>query len=262
MNQILTGGYIEADSSVHKMDAFIKFICAFLLLAAVILSNTALGYIIVIALIMITVMLSHIGFKNAFGTVKRMWLFFVFILLMNALFFESVQPLWSFWIFNFSVEGTVQGLNVVFRVALAMVLGNILVATTSPLDIVDAIESLIFPLKYIGVPIRDVAMILGVAIQFIPTFIREADMIKKAQTARGARFESKKLTEKAQSVIPFVVPIFLSAFRRADELSIAMEARGYHRTKKKIKLKKRKLCKTDVFAMSISTLICIAEIFI
>lgn len=227
------GSYIEGSSKIHKMNAFIKLLCIFVLLAAIIFSDTLIEYIIVIALLITIIKLSAIGFRNALGGVKYLWLFFVVIFLMNVVFYETSHPLWSWWIFHISVSGIIQGANVILRVALAIILGNVFLSTTSPLDIIYAIEKLIFPLKYIKVPTRDVAMILGVSIQFIPILIEEADMIKKAQIARGARFESKKLREKAGSVLPLVVPIFLSAFRRADELSIAMEARGYHRPKKK-----------------------------
>lgn len=256
------GSYIEGNSLLHRMDAFIKLLSTFILLTAVIFTDSFIGYIILIGMMIAIVRLSKIGFENALSGVKHLWLFFIIVFLMNAVFFESVHSLWDWWFFQFSLDGVVQGINVVLRVMLAMVLGNILVSVTSPLDITGAIESLIFPLKYIGVPIQDVAMILGIAIQFIPTFIEETDMIKKAQTARGARFESKKISEKAQSVIPLVVPIFLSAFRRADELSVAMEARGYHRTKRKIRYRRRKICVLDIIALLMCILVLVAEIMI
>ena len=123
-------------------------------------------------------------------------------------------------------------------------------------------ESLLYPLKLIGVPVRDVAMILGVAIQFIPTFSEEAEAIRKAQTARGARFESRKLSEKAKSVVPLVVPVFLAAFRRADELAMAMEARGYRRTKGKISKRRRHLSRRDGIGLLLCSLFGAAEIML
>lgn len=260
MSYMPIGSYMERDSVLHKMDSLVKLLCTLILLAAVILTDTPVGYVVVIALLGGIIKLSSLGVVNALNGVRQLWLFFLVIFFMNAAFFDSAHTLWSWWIFNFSGEGIVQGVNVVFRVALAMILGNIFVSTTSPLAITKAIESLIFPLKYIGVPIQDVAMILGVAIQFVPTFIEEADMIKKAQIARGARFESKKLKEKVQAVIPLVVPIFLSAFRRADELAMAMEARGYHRTKRKTIFQKREIDMKDVMAFMVSVLACTVEI--
>ena len=262
MSGMPMGGYIEGKSPVHRMDAFVKLLCTFLLLAAVILCDTAAGAVLILAGISVIIRVSSIRPENAWNGVRHLRMFFLFIFLMNAFFSEAEQLLWSWWIFRLSTDGMRQGIQVVLRVALAMVLGNILVSVTSPLEITGAIETLIFPLQYAGVPIQEVALILGVAIQFIPTFAEEADMIRKAQTARGARFESRKLTERAQSVMPLVIPVFLSAFRRADELSIAMEARGYHRRKGKIRFRKRKAGGIEMAAILFSCLLCAAEIFI
>ena len=113
------------------------------------------------------------------------------------------------------------------NVALVVVWGNMLTTTTSPIALTDALESLFKPLALVRVPVKTVSLIISVAIQFIPTLLEETAAIRMAQTARGARFESKNLLHKAQAVVPLVVPVFVSAFRRADELSMAMEARGY-----------------------------------
>ncbi len=261
MNFTLTGGYIEGNSSIHKMDAFIKLLSVILLFTAVVLCNTVIGYLLTVIFIVVVIVASSVGLKSALGGITHLWWFFVIIFIMNTVFFEAATPLLRWWIFTLSIEGAIQGINVVLRVALAVMVGNILLATTSPLEIIGAIETLIYPLKFIGVPIRDVAMIFGVAIQFIPTFIEETQMIKKAQTARGSRFESKKLIEKARSLIPLVVPIFLSAFRRADELSVAMEARGYRRNIGAAVLIKRKVTATDILYFLMSVALCIIQIF-
>lgn len=256
------GSYREGDSILHKMDPFCKLLCTLLFLTAVILSDTFPGYILAAAGLLVVTMVSRLGLRTALSGVKRMWLFFCLILLMNTAFFETEQTWWEWWIFRFSADGLIQGLQVVLRVAMAMVLGNLLVSATSPLELVGAMESLMYPLKFIGVPIRDVAMILGVAIQFIPAFSEEAETIRKAQTARGARFESRKLSEKAGSVVPLVVPIFLAAFRRADELAMAMEARGYRRTKGKIRKRRRHLSPADGIGLLLCVLFCAAEVLL
>src|SRR5690606_9712290 len=130
-------------------------------------------------------------------------------------------------IVQLSRGGMEQGFRVVGNVVLILVLGNLLTMTTLPTQVTAALASLIKPLKFIGVPTEEVAMILSIAIQFIPTLMEETELIKMAQIARGARFESRKLPERAASFIPLVVPVFISAFRRAEELALAMEARGY-----------------------------------
>lgn len=257
-----TGGYLEGDSVLHRLDAFVKLLAAFVLLAAVVLTDSLPGYLLLVVVIAGLIRLSGIGFRHGCSGVIQLWLFFVIIFLMNAFFFTAENSIFDFWIFHLSPAGMIQGMHVVFRVALAMIVSNILVATTSPIEITGALESLLFPLKYIGVPIRDVAMILGVAIQFIPTLIEETDMIRKAQVARGSRFESKNLVERAQSILPLLVPIFLSAFRRADELSVAMEARGYHRTRGARRRRKRTFSHQEGSALLLSCLFCVIEILI
>ncbi len=259
MNFMPAGGYVEGSSPIHRMDAFIKLLCMLLLLGAVILCDTLAGYALIIVLIALSARCSGVGPGGVLRGIRHMRLFFGVIFLMNALFFEGEGPAYRFWIFHISREGAVQGAHVVLHVALAMALAGILVATTPPLEMVGAVESLIFPLKYVGVPVQDVAMILGIAIQFIPTFAREAAMIRMAQTARGARFESRNLMEKARSFLPLVVPVFLSAFRRADELSVAMEARGYRRVGKGAVFRKRRLRAGDMAALLLSCLFCVLE---
>ena len=202
MSFLPAGSYREGDSVLHKMDSFCKLLCFLVFLGAVILSSSFAGYGLTAGGLLLLIGLSRVGFEAALSGVKQMGLFFALILLMNAFFFQTEQFWWEWWIFRFSEEGLIQGLQVVLRVAMAMALGNLLVTTTSPMEIVGAMESLMYPLKFIGIPIRDVAMILGAAIQFIPTFSEEAEMIRRAQTARGARFESRKLTEKAKSILP------------------------------------------------------------
>lgn len=257
MRGMPAGGYVEGESVLHRMDAFVKLLCTFLLLAAVIACRHVIEYGLVLLVMGTAIGLSGIGFSHALDGIRRLWLFFLVIFLMNAFFSEAGEVLWSWWIFRLSAEGAKQGFHVIVHVAMAMVLGNLLVSTTSPLEITGAIETLFCPLQYVGVPVQDVAMILGVAIQFIPLFLEEAEMIQKAQTARGAQFESRKLTEKAKSVLPLVIPIFLSAFRRADELSVAMEARGYHRTGKKRKYQKRNIQSRDLALLACCSLLCL-----
>lgn len=211
------------------MDAFARLLCLLLMVTAIILSDTIIGYLIDILLLAAVIHGSQIGWRKACGGIRHLWLFFVLILCMNAWFFESEEVWLSWWIFRLSPEGILQGLQVIIRVMLIMVYGTIFTAMTTPLEINGAFRTLLYPLKYIGVPVQDVAMILGAAIQFIPVFTEEAAMIKKAQTARGALFESKKLRERGASFLPLIIPMFLAAFRRADELALAMEARGYRK---------------------------------
>lgn len=226
MKQLPTGMYQQGNSVIHKLNSTVKVLLLIILLAAVVAANTLPGYGVLIVFTAVIVLLSHIGIKSAIGGIVRMIWFFIIIFIMNLCFFQSENAWITFWIFSPSYDGMMQGLKVVVRVAVIMIFCNILNVTTPPVEITRAMENMMSPLRIIRVPTHQLALILSVAIQFIPTLFEEADMIKKAQTARGARFDSRKFKDKAGAVIPMVVPIFISAFRRADELSLAMEARG------------------------------------
>ena len=154
-----------------------------------------------------------------------------------------------------------QGAHVLLRVLLLLLLGNLLTATTSPLAMTDAFQVLLSPLGLLKIPVGQIAMILSVAIQFIPTLFEEADAIRKAQTARGARFDSPKLRHKAAAVLPLAVPIFLAAFKRADELSLAMEARGY-RGGRGMGRKKQPAQWQDALAIALCAALCCVHIFV
>lgn len=259
MKKIPTGRYVAGNSLLHRLDARVKIICLLILLAVVIGASAVSSYVLILSAIGIIMMLSKLPMRHVFGTVGRLWLFFGTIFLMNALFFDTDNALCSWWIFHLSIDGIKQGFSVVIHVILVLILSNVLTLTTSPTEITTALESLIKPLKLLGVPTEDVAMIISVAIQFIPTLMEETEAIKMAQIARGARFESKKLKERALSVVPLVVPIFLSAFRRADELSLAMEARGYRNAKSRTKRKKEPVVLKDYVALCLCIALCLAQ---
>lgn len=227
MKQLPNGIYIKGNSQIHTLDTTVKIVLLILLIAAVIATNSLLGYLVLFLFTAVICVISKLGIKAVLGSVLRLSWFFITIFLMNLLFFNAEHAWVSFWIFNPSYDGFVQGIKVVARVIAFLILSNIVLASTPPVEITAGIENIIAPLKLFKVPVSQLALILSVSIQFIPILFEETDMIKKAQTARGAQFESKRLMDKAKAVMPMVVPIFVAAFRRADELSLAMEARGY-----------------------------------
>jgi energy-coupling factor transport system permease protein len=218
--------------------------------------------VFIISVIGVVFGLARIPFRYAFGSVIRLRLFFLVILIMHIFFFVGETTIWAWGFFNMSVEGLQQGITVVANVILIIVLSNILTCTTAPMDTTFAIASLLKPLSLIKVPVEDVAMIINVAIQFIPTLLEEMDMVKKAQTARGARFESKKIRERAVSYLPLIVPIFLIAFQRADELATAMVARGYRNARGRTKKKRKTLRLSDAAALAGCAIVCFMQIYV
>ena len=259
MRTLPTGQYIPGHSFLHQLDARVKILCLFLLMTAVIGASPLWGYALVLVVITMLILLSGLPLRCAVASVRRMCWFLLAIWLMNALFFAGEDVLTSWGIFQLSRGGMKQGFRVVSNVVLILILGNLLTMTTLPTQVTTALESLIKPLKLIGVPTEEVAMIISVAIQFIPTLMEETELIKMAQIARGARFESKKLSERVASSLPLVVPIFISAFRRAEELALAMEARGYRNAKNRTRCQKEPLELYDYVALIVCALICLLQ---
>ena len=258
MNRLPTGLYQPGDSLLHRLDALSKILCLIIMLIAVVNTTTIPGYVVLALLTGLLIRLSGIRPAAALHSATRLGWFFLIILLMNLCFFEPERPWFSWWIFHPSTEGLMQGVNVVARVFLLLVLSNLLTITTAPLAMTEAMERMLTPLRILGVPSDLVAMILSIAIQFIPTLLEETDNIRKAQTARGARFDSRKLMERANAVLPLVIPIFLAAFKRADELSLAMEARGYRTDVKRSRKKYAPLQCRDWLSIGLCTALAVA----
>lgn len=244
---------------MHRLDARVKLSALIIAVVAVICTDSLPGYVLMIVFTAAVIALSRISAATALASVGRLYWFFVFILIMNTCFYGPEEAWFTFWIFSPSAQGFAQGCNVVFRVLLVLVLSNVMTSTTAPLEITNALESLIVPLKYIGLPTEQIAMIISVAIQFIPTLFEETDMIRKAQMARGAGFDSRKLSEKAAAIMPLAVPVFLAAFKRADELSQAMEARGYRGAKGRTKKKFSHLKWCDYCALAAAIALCAVQ---
>ncbi|MBA2132953.1 energy-coupling factor transporter transmembrane component T family protein [Capillibacterium thermochitinicola] len=259
MRTLPAGQYLPGHSFLHRLDARAKMLCLFFLIAAVIGASSLWGYALVVAVIAILILFSGLPLRYAVAPARSMYLFLLVIWLMNAFFFDGEDALVSWGIFQLSRGGMGQGFRVVSNVVLVLILGNLLTMTTLPTQVTTALASLIKPLALVGVPTEEVAMIISVAFQFIPTLLEESELIKMAQIARGARFESKKLSERAASFLPLVVPIFISAFRRAEELALAMEARGYRNAKNRTQRQKEPLVLADYGALVVCALICLVQ---
>ena len=262
MNRSMTGQYVQKDSVLHKMDARAKLLCFILLLVVMLKAKTVFSYGLAAVTLVAVCALSKLSFSALTSTLSRMTTFLIVIFLMNALFFSTQEAIWKWGIFTLSREGIVQGLHVVAHVVQVLVLSNLLTCTTTPIELTTALEVLLKPLKVFRIPVEMIALVLSVALSFIPTLLQEADTIRKAQIARGARFESRNLIEKARSFLPLILPIFLCAFRRADELSLAMEARGYRGAAKRTKKAKIPLKKSDLLTLGICSCICAVQFFL
>lgn len=255
-------GYKEGSAFLYSLDAFVKLICLNLIIISVIFSDCYFSFLLCFGMLFLASLFSGLNIKQIFGGVLKLKYFFLFILFMNFAFLAPEEAFYSLGIFTFSLNGLFFGLKTVVRLIFITILGNIFISVTKPFEITSAIETFIYPLKFLGVPVRDVSMILGISMQFIPIFLTEADNIRTAQTARGAPFQGEGLIDKARSFIPLLVPVFLTAFKRADELASAMEARGYVRKKGKLYLKKRHIAFSDIIVLILCVILLIVVVIL
>lgn len=259
MSSLSIGQFFPGNSPIHQLDARIKIISYLILLAAAATASGPLQYAWIVSIILIVVSLSKLPQKILLGSFRGIWCFFAVLFFMNAFFFDGSGVIWSWWIFHLTIAGIWQGVNVVLRIFLIFLLSNVLTGTTAPIEAANALRSLLKPLKFFHLPVEEAAMMISIAFRFIPTLSKEAQAIQKAQMARGAGFESRQLKEKAASVLPLVLPLFLSAFRHADALSSAMEARCYQNASRRTHWKQKSLAPSDCLVLAGCAAICTVQ---
>ena len=227
LKDITLGQYFPIESPLHKMDPRTKILGLIFMLAAIFLADGIYGYLAVTIFTLIIIMLSKVPFKVYFKGLKPIWFIIIFTGVLNLF----LTPGTKIYINEFSTGITYEGVILAGKMALRLILlilsSSALTYTTSPISLTDGIEKLLMPFSKIGLPAHELAMMMSIAIRFIPTLIEETEKISKAQQARGADFDSGNVIKRAKALIPMLVPLFISAFRRADDLAVAMESRCY-----------------------------------
>lgn len=226
LRDITIGQYYPAESLIHSLDPRTKILGSFFMIVALFMITPLWGYVIPFVALGIIIKTSKVPMKFIIKGLKPIMFFMIFAVTIN-IFFTPGRIIFSFWIFEISLEGVERALMTLCRFSFLIVTSSLVTLTTSPMALTDGIERLFEPLKIVKFPAHELAMMMTIALRFIPTLIEEADKIMKAQTARGADFESGNIFNRAKNMIPLLVPLFISAFRRADELAMAMEARCY-----------------------------------
>ncbi len=227
LKDITLGQYFPGDSLAHRLDPRTKLILTVVYIVALFCAEWFVSYAVVAALLITGIKVSGVAPKALVKGLKPVLFIICFTAVLN-LFYTPGEELVRFWIFKITKEGILTAFFMVIRLAM-LILGTFLLTyTTSPIALTDGLESLLNPLKKIKVPVHELAMMMSIALRFIPTLIEETDKIMSAQKARGADFESGSLIDRAKALVPILVPLFISAFRRADELAVAMECRCYH----------------------------------
>ena len=228
MKNISFGQYYPAESIIHKLDPRTKVILAVLYIICSFVCKNILSFVALVILGVFTVLMSKIPLKTVLRSIKPLIVIMVFMSLLNLFMTQGGVLIAEFWVFKLTSKGIYAAVTAIIRV-IALVVGTsiFLTYTTTPIALTDGIEQLLNPLKKIKVPVHEFAMMMTIALRFIPTLIEETDKIIAAQKARGADFTSGNLLKRAKALIPILVPLFISAFRKADELAVAMECRCY-----------------------------------
>ncbi|SHH45018.1 energy-coupling factor transporter transmembrane component T family protein [Tepidibacter thalassicus] len=250
IKDITIGQYYPTNSIIHKLDPRVKLIGTFVFMASLFIINDFYPYSVVFFFLSVLLKLSKIPFKYIFKGLKPIVFILMFTFLIN-IFMIPGNVLYHIGPLKIYDEGLKQGSFMVLRLIFLVVGTSLLTLATSPIELTDGIEKLLNPFKKIGVPAHELAMMMTIALRFIPTLLDETDKIMKAQMGRGADFESKNIISRAKNLVPLLVPLFISAFRRADELAMAMEARCYRGGENRTRMKQIKMDKRDYIAYTI-----------
>lgn len=257
LKDITLGQYFPGNSLAHRLDPRTKLILTVLYIVILFCAKGFVSYGVVALLLLTGVKVSGVAPRALVRGLKPILFIICFTAVLN-LFYTPGEALASFWIFTITKEGLVTAFFMVLRITMLIMGTFLLTYTTSPIALTDGLETLLGPLKRVKVPVHELSMIMSIALRFIPTLIQETDKIISAQKARGADFDSGNLIQKAKALIPILVPLFISSFRRAEELATAMECRCYHGDEGRTSLRQLSFHSRDVIFLIFSILICAA----
>lgn len=255
LKDITLGQFFPGTSFIHRLDPRTKLIMLVIYIVALFTASGWIGYGIVFAFLLTCILISRIPLRNIVRGLKPLVLILVFTAVLN-LFLTDGETVWvSFWILKITKEGTIRAVMMLLRILMLVAGTFLLTYTTSPIALTDGLESLLSPLKRLHLPVHELAMMMCIALRFIPTLIEETDKIMSAQKARGADFETGNLLQRVKALVPILIPLFISAFRRADELATAMECRCYHGGEGRTKMKLLRYTRWDFQTYAVGVLL-------
>ena len=261
LKDVTLGQYFPGDTVVHRLDPRTKLILVIVYIVALFCAKSYVSYAVMAAFLILCMSLSHIRLSVIVKGLKPLLFIIVLTGLLN-MFYTPGRELVHFWIFTITWEGIRNAVFMISRIVMLIFGTFLLTYTTSPIALTDAMELLMNPLKRIKVPVHELSMMMCIALRFIPTLISETDKIISAQKARGADFESGNLIRRAKALIPILVPLFIGAFRRADELAVAMESRCYHGGKGRTRMKQLHMATRDYLALAVGFILLAAVIIL
>ena len=260
LKDITLGQFFPGDSFIHKLDPRTKLIMLVVYIVALFSAGNWISYGVCFAFLAFCITISKIPLKSIVRGMKPLVFILVFTGILNLFFTTGETVLVHIWVITITLEGLVRAIFMTIRILMLITCTFLLTYTTSPIALTDGLEALMDPLKKLRVPVHELAMMMCIALRFIPTLIEETDKIMAAQKARGADFETGSLMERVRALVPILVPLFISAFRRADELATAMECRCYHGGEGRTKMKLLRYTSWDFRAFGIGILL-LAAIF-
>lgn len=260
LNDVTFGQYYPAKSVIHRLDPRTKLLALIAFIVLIFVSDNFYSLFACGLLILIAIAAARVPFGRVLRSVKGIIFILVFTAILNLFFYKGKTLLWEWGIITIYLEGIIFTVFLMFRLFFLVMASSVLTLTTTPVELTDGIESLLKPLKYIKFPVHELALIMSIALRFIPTLIDETNRIISAQKARGADFESGNLFKRIKAIVPILIPLLISAFRRADELGDAMDARCYSSSKNRTKYKKLKFAWRDLGAVTAVALLIAAVV--
>lgn len=251
LNNVVLGQYYQADSPVHRMDPRVKLLLTIAYIVAVFLADNVVGYVALAAFLFFVVFMSKVPVMRVIRSVKPLLFILAFTFVINLFFTQQGNIVFELGPIKLRDEGIRRSVYMALRLLFLVMGTSIMTLTTSPIALTDGMESLFSPLKRFRFPAHELAMVMSIALRSIPTLLEETQKIQKAQMARGADFESGNIIARAKAMIPILVPLFISAFRRADELAMAMESRCYHGGEGRTRMKQLHIASRDILAVGV-----------
>ncbi len=253
LKDITLGQYFPIDSPLHKLDPRTKILALIAFIVLIFVISSPLAYASAVVFTVFLMAISKVPVKMYLKSIKPLWFIVLFTAILN-MFLTSGTYILKWGNIGITEEGVVLAVKMALRLVMLLCSSAVLTYTTSPIELTDGMEKLLYPFAKMGLPAHELAMMMSIAIRFIPTLIEETEKIMKAQQARGASFDTGSLFERAKSLIPMLVPLFISAFRRADDLAVAMESRCYRGGKGRTRMKQICFKRIDLLAMIVFVL--------
>ncbi|PAV27871.1 transporter [Virgibacillus profundi] len=245
-NSLIIGQYVPGQSLVHKLDPRTKITIIFFFVFIVFFANNLVSYTLLTVFALASMFISRVPIRFILKGLTPVWFLIVFTFILHLFVTKEGTLIFDLYIFEFYTGGVIQGFAISMRFFLLILMTSLLTLTTTPIEITDAIEDMLHPLKKVKFPVHELALMMSISLRFIPTLMQETEKISRAQASRGVDFKTGPIKERAKAVVPLLVPLFVSAFKRAEELAMAMEARGYQGGEGRTKLRELKIEKRDI----------------